>query len=118
MRLSLNVQMNNALSRAGRSLRSSDTVDLLEGEGWGSAIIFREHLILGLFPSSNELLTLGKLYYFQWFPQREALFISMCDKIGWLLPTVVFLTYYKILSDGAGCNIMFEMKLRCWCERL
>lgn len=118
MRLSLNVQMNNALSRAGRSLRSSDTVDLLEGEGWGSAILFREHLILGLFPNSNKLLTLGKLYHFQWVPQREALFISMCDKIGWLLPTVVFLTYYKILSDGAGCNIMFEMKLRCWCERL
>ena len=93
-------------------------MELLEGEGLGSAVIFREHLILGLYPSSNKLLTLGKLYYFQWVPQREALFISMYNKIGWLLPTVVFLTYSKMQSDGAGCNIMFEMRLRCWCERL
>ena len=118
MRLSLNVQMKNALNRAGRRLCYSDTVELLEGEGLGSAIIFREHLFLTLFPNSNKLLTLGKLYYFQWVPQREALFISMCDETGWLLPTVVFLTYYKMLSDGVGCNIMFKMKLRCWCERL
>lgn len=92
--------------------------ELLKCESLESAVIFRELLLQGLLPGSDKLLTLGRLYHFQLVPQKKALFMSRCCNIRWLLLTIDFLTYSKMLPAGAIYSVTLEMKLKYWCDGL